>query len=211
MPRRPRGEGDAGHDDDAPVPDAVVLRTVDVSDNGFGLAGATAFARCLSSHLDVFVSLVLDRNDVGSRGATLLAAACANPLNHHTFALVYLGLNNANIGKHGAQALLVGLVDQSVTVDIGLDDNPEVSSAIKHEINLQQALIKSNGRFSLTAKFAPAAAKFKKFSGTSDAGTTPRAVTWATRSGQDAGPTPQPPRTPSNSGPAPSASLPSPD
>ena len=140
--RKNLARGGAGDGEVAGLHHDCALRHLDVAANGFGLAGTRALARCLAAHLDVFTSLVLDGNAVGSRGAALLAAACADPMGLERPCFAYLGLNDAQIGGDGAKHLLVGLVERSVTIDVGLEGNADVSSAVRHEINLQHALVK---------------------------------------------------------------------
>ena len=91
-------------------------------------------------HLDVFETLSLDDNAVGDGAATALAAACANPHGLAAPRLAYLGLNRADVGRAGASALLSSLVDLGVAVEIGLEGNAGVSSAIRHEMRVQHAL-----------------------------------------------------------------------
>ncbi|KAH8052794.1 hypothetical protein JL722_9928 [Aureococcus anophagefferens] len=71
---------------------------------------------------------------------------------HHDCALRHLDVAANGFGLAGTRALarsaaaakhlLVGLVERSVTIDVGLEGNADVSSAVRHEINLQHALVK---------------------------------------------------------------------
>lgn len=118
------------------------LDSLDLSANGVGPSGAAAIARLLAAHGDAFpASLVLDGNPIGSRGATRLATAIAGSRPAY-----FLSLNACGVDRAGAAALLVGLVDRSVQVEVSLDGNADVPAAIRQEIRIQLALAKYAAR-----------------------------------------------------------------
>ena len=107
----------------------VVLRHLNLSTQlsndkapGIGPDGAKHFSDCLKNGM-VLESLDLSSNNIGSKGAEVIADALKSQISTYWGSLQKLDISSNRLGRKGARALAPGLAANKTLVEINLSDN----------------------------------------------------------------------------------------